>query len=704
MSALPSLMDTLLVRLGWTSLQAALLIGVIWLICRKLPRLSAATRSLLWWLVGLQVLTGLALPTPVALPLLSPPSAALPVAQSFTPTYVAPREHRIGSFGGGSSAPAATYDDAVMVSLLQEASPSGGGLPWQNILLSLWMAGVLVQLVMAARHWREARAVLRASDVLDDPALQEACRTQARAMGLRRCPSLRVSHDIRSPQVSGWWRPVVLLPADHALTDEETALALAHELAHLRRGDLWLGWVPAVAQRVFFFHPLVAWAMREYALNREAACDAQVMQQHHAAPQDYGRLLLRLGVAHPLHAGLAGASPTFLNLKRRLSMLQGVSQGATSRLRSALLIAVVACAGVLPYRVTEAAVDASAPAPAASVATPAAKPVVQAAPAAKATPAVSAAPAVAATPTPAAKAAPASKAAAAGQSSYGWAPPPVPATPPTPATPITPPTPPTPPTPAAPRPAAPLPPPPAPPAPPAPAVGMSGHHVDIDIDSDAENGFALFDDKASTILVSGTDRDVEAAKRERKGSEPLLWFRRGNQAYVVRDTSTIERARTAYAPMHELASMEGRIAGQEARIASIQSRMASRQGELASQAGEIAARHVTLESQREELQSQREELASKPGVTGEDLRVMDAQVRAIDNQIRSLTERERDPAQDREFQREQEELARQQEELERQQRALAVRERSESSKADSQMEKLLEEAIAKGTAKPISLR
>ena len=155
---------------------------------------------------------------------------------------------------------------------------------------------------------------------------------------------------IGSPQVIGLRHPVVLLPEGDVLSPEESAMALDHELAHLRRGDLWLAWVPALAQRLFFFHPLVAWSMREYALYREAACDVQVVQHGHSAPQDYGRLLLRLGVAHPLHAGLAGASPTFENLKRRLTMLQQTQ--TSSRLRSGLLVALIAVVGVTPYRVT----------------------------------------------------------------------------------------------------------------------------------------------------------------------------------------------------------------------------------------------------------------------------------------------------------------------------------------------------------------
>lgn len=688
MTSLPSLMDALLGRLGWTSLQAALLVGAIWLICRQLPRLSAATRSLLWWLVGAQLLLGLALPTPVALPLLAPAATeALPVVHlTPAPAFTPPSEYRVGNFAATAGNPA-TAEESTALPLSHAVVQKGTALPWRNMLLALWLAGVLLQAWAALRHWRDARAVLRASRVLDDANLQETCRSQAHAMGLRRCPSLRVSDAIHSPQVSGWWRPVVLLPADHALTAEESTLALSHELAHLRRGDLWLGWVPALAQRLFFFHPLVAWAMREYALNREAACDAQVMQRHQAAPQDYGRLLLRLGVAHPLHAGLAGASPTFLNLKRRLGMLQHGAQGATSRWRSAMLVLLVAAAGVLPYRVTEAAGEAAMPmAEAASVAAQA----TAAAPAVNATPAPDAVPAAkAADATPAAKAAPAPKpavrATASAKPSYAWVPPPPP-TPPSPPTPRTPPT------------------PPVPPTPPTPMAGLSGHHVDIDINSDAGNGFALFDDKASTILVNGTDRDIEAAKRERNGSEPLLWFRRGNQAYVVRDAATIDRARSAYKPVHDIASMQTNIAAQQSRIAGIQSRMASRQGELAARQGELAARQGELQSQRAQLESQRAVLSSRPGVTAEDLREMDTQIRMVDNEIEHLASRQHTAADDRAYDHDLQELDRQQEALGRQQHALEVRQDELTSKADSQMQQVLDDAIARGVAKPVAIR
>jgi hypothetical protein len=90
--------------------------------------------------------------------------------------------------------------------------------------------------------------------------------------------------------------------------------------------------VPALAERLFFFHPLAILAAREYLLAREAACDRAVLGLLDAAPQDYGRLLLSLGVS-PVRQGLAaaGSSRSFSNLKRRIAMLGHRSPSSLAR-------------------------------------------------------------------------------------------------------------------------------------------------------------------------------------------------------------------------------------------------------------------------------------------------------------------------------------------------------------------------------------
>jgi hypothetical protein len=128
-------------------------------------------------------------------------------------------------------------------------------------------------------------------------------------------------------------------------------MVICHEFAHLKRADLWLGCIPALAGRMFFFHPLAHVASREYALAREAACDASVMRTLETAPQDYGRLLLALGVS-PSRRGLtaAGAAWSFQNLKRRISMLQDISvRSRRSRLLTSAIVALAVCA-LVPLR------------------------------------------------------------------------------------------------------------------------------------------------------------------------------------------------------------------------------------------------------------------------------------------------------------------------------------------------------------------
>jgi bla regulator protein blaR1 len=134
-------------------------------------------------------------------------------------------------------------------------------------------------------------------------------------------------------------------------------------LTHIARGDLWLGCVPALAERLFFFHPLVHLAAREYVFWRESACDAAVIETLDAAPHEYGRLLLDLGVASPRASlAAAGASWSFSNLKRRIHMLGDLPRASrTSRLVAAGAVLLTLCASVPLRLVARTSAGADAP-------------------------------------------------------------------------------------------------------------------------------------------------------------------------------------------------------------------------------------------------------------------------------------------------------------------------------------------------------
>ncbi|HTV85353.1 MAG TPA: M56 family metallopeptidase [Dyella sp.] len=690
MDMLTHLVDVLFVRLAWTAAQGTLLIGALWLLTRYLPRLSPAMRCMLWWLVGLQLVLGVAISTPVQLHWLKAPA---PVFEAVAPMAIV-------------RAPAITQDSPSTAPVLLRkpsasavAEPAPSTWSWPEAIVAAWLLGVLLQSLWVARHWRESRILLQSAEPAHDAALQAMFAEQARKLGLRRVPRLRTSDAIVSPQVTGLLRPVVLLPSEKTLSCEELAMALAHELAHLRRGDLWLGWVPAIAQRLFFFHPLVRWAMREYSIYREAACDAQVLQRHRAAPHDYGHLLLRLGVAAPVHSSLAGASSTFQSLKRRLLMLQQGMGDTAPRTRGWVLVAVIALAGVLPYRVTANSsehIEETAQTPATAMDEDIALSSPQETAAAQASPAPAAS-AMHRTAMKASKPAPAAKAAPQASAS-------APALAALPATPITPPTPPMPatratlPTPAT-RAKHPLPPPPpippaapappAPPTPPAAHFGVLAYHVDIDTQPSAARGIAIFD--GDNFLLKGSDKDLADARQLNKADQPMMWFRRDDKAYVIHDANAIRQARQLMQPVEQLAQAQGELAGKAGSLAGQQAGLAAREAALAERLASLANRRALIEARTAQRQAAVQAAASQSEESE-----MQGELRGIRDEQAEIDREHKDIA------RQAQALSAQQADMSAREAAMSARQKAASARVDQQLDKLIDEAVSQGLAQPVA--
>ena len=513
---LVALADGLLSRLLAVGLQSLLLAALVWALCRYLPRLDARTRAWLWWLVASQMVVGLVWYAPVALPLLPAEPVAAPVVLAMA---AEPATYAVPAMAAGPvpATQASRLDTGVL-------------------LLAAWLAGVAVMLANTLRHVWRLHGQVRHARPCRDRRVQALYRALAQRLGVAAAPELRVSDDIDSPMLARPWRPVLMLPASSLATmgDDDLRMALHHELAHLQRRDLWWAWMPALAQHLFFFHPVAHLAAREYAFAREVACDAAVLQDEQHAPHDYGRLLVKLGVSTAPSPALAGASPTFRILKRRLLMLQHTA----SPLRAgalALTLGIVLL-GVVPYRVIASGTPAAPSAPVA--------PVVVAPPA---TPTVA----------PSPRAAP--RAVVVADARDMPAPPAPPAPPAAPTI--------------------------APPAPPPPPTLRTRGTLSI---SDTRGGDAYVLIEGDDVTMAGDSDDIRTAQRLQQGNAPVLWVRKNGKQYVVRDAATVQRMKAAHAPVQALGEQQGKLGEQQGALGERQGELGSRQGELGVKMSEIA--------------------------------------------------------------------------------------------------------------------
>ncbi|MDQ3816844.1 MAG: DUF4440 domain-containing protein, partial [Acidobacteriota bacterium] len=92
---------------------------------------------------------------------------------------------------------------------------------------------------------------------------------------------LALSTEIRAPMLLGLIRPMILLPADikEWTTAEERGWMIEHEMTHLSRRDNLIILFQALMGIIFFFHPLVRYALDQLSLERELACDDLIVRR-----------------------------------------------------------------------------------------------------------------------------------------------------------------------------------------------------------------------------------------------------------------------------------------------------------------------------------------------------------------------------------------------------------------------------------------
>ncbi|WP_019516076.1 M56 family metallopeptidase [Sphingomonas sp. Mn802worker] len=200
---------------------------------------------------------------------------------------------------------------ALVAPVTQPAGAAG----W---LALLWLSGAVAILAVQLTQYLRFRArVLRTAVPLTHIGSVEVVESAA-ATG---------------PLAFGLWRRVVAFPRDFAerYDAQERELALAHEVGHHHRGDLWANWVALGLLALHWFNP-VAWiAFRAFRADQEMANDAGVLAG--AGPEfrhAYGCAIVK--AAHGRALTPACHLNTINDLKGRLRML---ARGRVSRRRLA---------------------------------------------------------------------------------------------------------------------------------------------------------------------------------------------------------------------------------------------------------------------------------------------------------------------------------------------------------------------------------
>ncbi|HEV2387460.1 MAG TPA: M56 family metallopeptidase [Candidatus Acidoferrales bacterium] len=600
-----------------------------------------------------------AVPLPVPALRMAPASVPAPAVASPAPalTFASP---------GNAAAPAVLMPGVVDGHALAEAS---GPLPVtparQSRLRISWLAvaaggyfaiaGILLGrfvlgLVLSFRLRRSAQTI-------SNGEVTQPLEREARKVGLRRLPRVGESGALSVPATLGVLRPMILLPPGWwEWSEGRTTAVLAHELSHIARNDPLRQVLGRLHRAIFWFSPLGWWLDRtldelaEQASDDAALCAGADRERYAEALLDFFAALeaARGRVRWQAVPMARRGARSERRLERiltggRLSHRLGQAGLATVVLAAAPLVCLAAAVHPMVWRARQAL--AVAPSVGAPPAAPAIGHVPEAPPALaqqKPSPPPPASPAAMPSPAPQAPAAPS---------------------------------------------AAPAPEPPAP-----PDRRLRSHRwMSMEFSCDDGQGYAVVSG-AGSITECGSYEDIQHVRRLRSQiSGGFVWFRKDGRSYIIRDPATVKAAVEAFAPQQALAQQQAELGRQQAALGGRQAALGMQQAgvRINIDLPDLTAVMKRVEEQLRMLDS---------SATQQALSQMQAQLGEMQSRMGALQAEA--GKQEADLGRQQAALGEQQAKLGHQQAALGEQQAALARQAAARVRQLLEQALAKGLAKP----
>ncbi len=224
---------------------------------------------------------------------------------------------------------------------------------WQGLVMLGWLFGLFVFGALLLQRVWFVKGLLRQAQEADG-RLGEILKGGCDKLGLRGDRiKVKISPTMVSPAVCGLIRPTILLPGYLAekFNPSQLQAVMLHELAHIKRGDLWVNLIQTIMQIGYFYHPLLWVANRMIRRVREQAVDEMVLVALEKNATDYSHTLIdiaEMAFRKPFPGlGLIGVVESRKALAQRIKHIISRPIPRTAKLGVVGLVAVLVTAAVL---------------------------------------------------------------------------------------------------------------------------------------------------------------------------------------------------------------------------------------------------------------------------------------------------------------------------------------------------------------------
>jgi TonB family protein len=170
------------------------------------------------------------------------------------------------------------------------------------------------------------------------------------------------SSDAQTPFTYGWPRTKIVIPKRLEGSPEALAMAVQHELTHIKHRDFLLNGILMAIKSLFWIHPLTHYLHKSCQEYREITCDSEVLATNHFSKKRYASFLFDLAQHKPRTTMAMNMAINPSTLKKRIQNMSSNTStyNAFNTSFYGMLVSLLVLTGVISCSDMQSSADSSA--------------------------------------------------------------------------------------------------------------------------------------------------------------------------------------------------------------------------------------------------------------------------------------------------------------------------------------------------------
>ena len=223
------------------------------------------------------------------------------------------------------------------------------------ILLCVWIAGMFVMFVLALKSSLQLRSLKRSALPLQNTTIYKLYKQCLSEMKLTRTNiPIYSTAFLKTPIITGIFKPGIYMPI-HLISDyheTDVRYILLHELQHYKHKDSLANYLMILTAILYWFNPIIWYALKEMRNDREIACDTSVLKMLDECDYEkYGNTLINFAEKissspFPFAAGLGG---NIKQIKRRIISIASYKNPSFHKKAIGIIAFMLITAGIISF-------------------------------------------------------------------------------------------------------------------------------------------------------------------------------------------------------------------------------------------------------------------------------------------------------------------------------------------------------------------